>query len=205
MLTYPWRRQYLVGLMSGLCLLSWKPFSWLDVLLFTHSSLWVNNRDHSIIADYVMWTFQIWQNSYTIFGRLAHLPFLLLYAGYVVSSWYIVFHVVHWLSLPPVFKVISSIETVSIKVPCCMKIFIPFPLLPLQSKMRITMKSYSFVRENAYKVLYPWSKDDDCGPAQWYAGQMHPKPGSFSQYFYFIFAPTLLYRDFYPRYYFTKL
>jgi sterol O-acyltransferase len=62
------------------------------------------------------------------------------------------------------------------------------------------MKSYSFIRENAYKVVYPWSKDDDSGPAHWYAGQMHPKPGSFSQYFYFIFAPTLLYRDIYPRY-----
>ena len=61
------------------------------------------------------------------------------------------------------------------------------------------MKSYSFIRENAYKVVYPWSKDDDSGPAQWYAGQMHPKPGTFSQYFYFIFAPTMLYRDYYPR------
>ena len=62
------------------------------------------------------------------------------------------------------------------------------------------MKSYSFIRENAYKVVYPWNKDDDSGPAQWYAGQMHPKPGTFSQYFYFIFAPTMLYRDYYPRY-----
>lgn len=61
------------------------------------------------------------------------------------------------------------------------------------------MKSYSFVRENAYKVLYSWSKDDDHGPAVWYAGQMSPKVGSFSQYSYFIIAPTMLYRDFYPR------
>ena len=61
------------------------------------------------------------------------------------------------------------------------------------------MKSYSFIRENAYKVLYPWHKDDTSGPAVWYAGQMSPTVGSFSQYCYFLFAPTLLYRDHYPR------
>ena len=66
-------------------------------------------------------------------------------------------------------------------------------------QMRITMKSYSFIRENAYKVLYPWDKDDRHGPALWYAGQMQPKVASFYQYLYFIFAPTMLYRDYYPR------
>ena len=62
------------------------------------------------------------------------------------------------------------------------------------------MKSYSFIRENAYKVLYPWNKDDSDGPAVWYAGQMQPQTGSIGQYVYFIFAPTLIYRDRYPRY-----
>ena len=81
-----------------------------------------------------------------------------------------------------------------------------FPFLPpppppsTHTQMRITMKSYSFIRENAYKVLYPWNKDDDDGPAVWYEGQMSPKVASFSQYVYFFFAPTLLYRDHYPRY-----
>ena len=37
------------------------------------------------------------------------------------------------------------------------------------------------------------------GPAVWYAGQMEPQVGSFSQYLYFLFCPTLLYRDNYPR------
>ena len=61
------------------------------------------------------------------------------------------------------------------------------------------MKSYSFIRENAYKILYPWHKDDETGPAVWYAGQMEPHVGSFSAYIYFLFCPTLLYRDRYPR------
>ena len=56
------------------------------------------------------------------------------------------------------------------------------------------MKSYSFVRENASKVLYPWHKIDT-------DGQISPMVGSFKQYCYFLFAPTLLYRDNYPRYF----
>jgi len=72
------------------------------------------------------------------------------------------------------------------------------------------------VRENAYKVLWPWDEEDETGkhvtlravvfiwgystgPPVWYEGQMSPKIGSFSQYLYFTFAPTLLYRDHYPR------
>ena len=56
---------------------------------------------------------QIWHRSYLVFGYLAHAPFVLLYGGYVVGSWYSVFHTSQWLNLPPVFKAISSIETVS--------------------------------------------------------------------------------------------
>jgi len=37
------------------------------------------------------------------------------------------------------------------------------------------------------------------GPAVWYAGQMEPQVGSFSQYLYFVFSPTFVYRDNYPR------
>ena len=66
-------------------------------------------------------------------------------------------------------------------------------------QIRLFMKCYSFIRENAYKVLYPWNKDDETGPAVWYAGQMEPQVGSFSAYVYFLFCPTLLYRDRYPR------
>ncbi len=61
------------------------------------------------------------------------------------------------------------------------------------------MKGYSFVRENVAKVLKPWHKDDKDGPPVWYMGQMDPNVGSFNKYFYFLFVPTLLYRDHYPR------
>ena len=77
------------------------------------------------------------------------------------------------------------------------------------------MKTYSYVRETAKKVLTPWNKDDTSGtlntllwgevttsspgPAVVYAGQMEPKVGSLANYLYFLFVPTLLYRDRYPR------
>ena len=66
-------------------------------------------------------------------------------------------------------------------------------------QLRFSLKSYSFIRENAMKVLCPWSKDDEEGPLLWYEGQMEPSVGSFGKYLYFLFAPTLLYRDHYPR------
>jgi len=65
--------------------------------------------------------------------------------------------------------------------------------------MRLIMKSYSFVRENCVKVTQPWSKDDREGPNAWYHGQMSPVVGSFYKYVYFLFVPTFLYRDQYPR------
>ena len=61
------------------------------------------------------------------------------------------------------------------------------------------MKSYSFVRENVCKVWQPWTKDDRKGPAVWYQGQMSPAIGSFRQHVFFMFSPTMLYRDHYPR------
>ena len=62
----------------------------------------------------------------------------------------------------------------------------------------ISLKTYSFIRENAYKVMYPWHKDAEYGPAVWYGGQMSPQVGSLHHYLYFLIMPTLLYRDHYP-------
>ena len=66
-------------------------------------------------------------------------------------------------------------------------------------QLRLVMKTYSFIRENVVKVIYPWNKDDEQGPPLWYKGQMESSVGSFRKYLYFLFAPTFLYRDRYPR------
>ncbi len=66
-------------------------------------------------------------------------------------------------------------------------------------QMRLVMKSFSFIRENSTKLMHPWHKDDEDGPSVWYERQMDPCVGSFSKYLYFLFVPTLLYRDHYPR------
>ena len=66
----------------------------------------------------------------------------------------------------PVPSAVLSVEQVS-----------PYPQSSHQSvcytgyfrsaQLRFTMKSYSFIRENAYKVLHPWNKDDDSGNPLW--------------------------------------
>lgn len=120
--------------------------------------------------------FKLWEVARTRLGRVADVVCIILMIVYnLVAHAAVVTAIVNF-NLPPVPALVLSVE-----------------------QLRFTMKSYSFVRENAYKVIHPWNKDDETGPAIWYGGQMHPSVGTFSQYLYFLFAPTLLYRDFYPR------
>ncbi|XP_077391367.1 sterol O-acyltransferase 1 [Festucalex cinctus] len=56
-------------------------------------------------------------------------------------------------------------------------------------QVRLMMKAHSFIRENVPRVL-AWTKDKSS------PGPVVPHV---SQYFYFLFAPTLIYRDKYPR------
>lgn len=58
-------------------------------------------------------------------------------------------------------------------------------------QVRLIMKAHAFVRENIPKAIaYDKSK--------WKVGDDLPCP-DFSKYLYFLFAPTLIYRDSYPR------
>ena len=120
--------------------------------------------------------FLVWKGLWPKFGFLANLLFTLLFITYTIMAHTAMIYSITHFDLPPVPALFLSVE-----------------------QLRWTMKSYSFIRENAYKVLYPWHKDDKDGPAVWYAGQMEPQVGSFSAYVYFLFCPTLLYRDRYPR------
>ncbi|KAE8294184.1 Sterol O-acyltransferase 1 [Larimichthys crocea] len=56
-------------------------------------------------------------------------------------------------------------------------------------QVRLMMKAHSFVRENVPRIL-TWAKDKS-SPS--------PVVPQVSQYLYFLFAPTLIYRDKYPR------
>ncbi|KAK7447324.1 hypothetical protein BaRGS_00040209 [Batillaria attramentaria] len=56
-------------------------------------------------------------------------------------------------------------------------------------QLRLIMKTHAFIRENAQKVLSQKKDDDD---------ESDECP-DFSKYLYFLFAPTLVYRDNYPR------
>ncbi|XP_059470390.1 sterol O-acyltransferase 1 isoform X2 [Neocloeon triangulifer] len=66
-------------------------------------------------------------------------------------------------------------------------------LIVLIEKIRLLMKSYAFVRSNTPKVLAYKPKDSNNDKEA-----DSPCPG-FSQFLYYIFVPTLVYRDSYPR------
>lgn len=117
----------------------------------------------------------MWIKCWQWFGRFTNIVFLGLYAGYLYYCFCFVLSVTHQISSTP--KVIALFT----------------------QQLLFSLKSYSFIRENAYKVMYPWHKDAEYGPAVWYAGQMLPQVGSLRHYLYFLFTPTLLYRDHYPQ------
>ncbi|CAF2087455.1 unnamed protein product [Rotaria magnacalcarata] len=61
----------------------------------------------------------------------------------------------------------------------------------LGEQLRQMMKTHSFMRENVDKILQQSKSSKD--------KKLSFEFSHFTQYFYFIFAPTLLYRDHYPR------
>lgn len=58
----------------------------------------------------------------------------------------------------------------------------------IMEQVRMLMKAHSFVRENASRVILASKESTDSPPIP-----------QFSQYLYFLFVPTLVYRDGYPR------
>ncbi len=58
------------------------------------------------------------------------------------------------------------------------------------------MKTYAFVRSTLPRILFPQIKQSDTGTGA--APKPDPFP-EFSKFFYFLFAPTVVYRDNYPR------
>lgn len=70
------------------------------------------------------------------------------------------------------------------------KIFVITGISSLQ--VRMFMKTWAFVRSNLNRAI-KFKKDDDEPQAE----NLCP---DFSYYLYFLFAPTLVYKDEYPRY-----
>jgi sterol O-acyltransferase len=63
----------------------------------------------------------------------------------------------------------------------------------------MVMKTHAFVRSNVPRVLNSSQKTDDSPKVK------AANCPEFSKYLYFMFAPTLIYRDNYPRYYSIRL
>jgi sterol O-acyltransferase len=65
-------------------------------------------------------------------------------------------------------------------------------LFSLSPQVRLMMKTHAFVRSNVPRALaYKPHQSED-------SQEMTPCPG-FSKFLYFLFVPTLIYKDNYPR------
>ena len=92
--------------------------------------------------------------------------FILLYATGVLGSGVTVCWLIFHVPFHPYTTAVISVEQVCLYWPhVCVCVNMSVMVLCLQ--LRFAMKSYSFIRENAYKVIYPWNKDDTSGMFWW--------------------------------------
>ncbi|UJR26990.1 hypothetical protein I4U23_008297 [Adineta vaga] len=80
-------------------------------------------------------------------------------------------------------------------IPCWQIIHHRLPIVSsaiiIAEQLRLLMKIHSFVRENVRKMTQQLTNSSDQNSSQEFS--------HFNQYLYFLFVPTLLYRDTYPR------
>ena len=88
------------------------------------------------------------------------IAFVLLYATYVLGSGALVCWLSFSIPFPLYIIVMATIEQVWCTFIAGTPVLTSSTIFP---QLRLSMKTYSFVHENAYKVLHPWNKDDDSG------------------------------------------
>eukprot|EP00118_Oscarella_pearsei_P007892 m.39637 g.39637 ORF g.39637 m.39637 type:complete len:526 (+) comp32779_c0_seq2:23-1600(+) len=115
--------------------------------------------------------FQLWVQSRRTYltPRTVDILALTFYLGFMAFFFYYPVSALAAFDLPPASSIVVSCE-----------------------QMRLVMKAHAFIRENAAKILSS-SDGTDLAP-----GLEKEIPG-FSRYLYFLFCPTLIYRDVYPK------
>ncbi|XP_063421344.1 sterol O-acyltransferase 1-like isoform X1 [Mytilus trossulus] len=131
--------------------------------------LWVMMQLSTLVIVYPM--FYYWANNRPV-GPAK-------WIDYVVLSFYMAF-MLAFLVLPVNYIMENALPPASTVIIAC-------------EQLRLIMKMHSFVRENIPRVLNFNNKKDDDSPSE---EVMCP---DFSKYLYFLFVPTLIYRDDYPR------
>ncbi|XP_018399382.1 PREDICTED: sterol O-acyltransferase 1-like [Cyphomyrmex costatus] len=92
-----------------------------------------------------------------------------------------------WLAIFILYQILFIIF--SLKAMLSMNLFICCRMIIIMEQIRMVMKSYAFVRSAAPRFL-SYKPHSETPP---------PSRPKFSQYLYFLFAPTLVYRNEYPR------
>ena len=125
----------------------------------------LSNRSYTI--DVYIFLLQIWHSLYNWSSessrsrKAINIFFALLYVVYVLGSAAVVCWVIYAHSLPTFPTIAASVEQVRSNMKCInYRRRLHFIGL---LQLRLSMTSYSFIRENTYKVLHPWHKEDESG------------------------------------------
>ncbi|XP_017058475.1 sterol O-acyltransferase 1 [Drosophila ficusphila] len=146
------------------------------------------------------WVFGVW--------LLEHVFVLALYFAF--RGWALVRHKLKphsslqrfWSHSCLILYISSQLVFCFVSTSLCLKFNLPFvsACVLLLESTRLLMKMHAFVRYNAERVIKGKAKKDDAaeeGNEKEATGRPFVPP--FSCYTYFLFAPTLIYRDSYPR------
>ncbi|XP_051569051.1 LOW QUALITY PROTEIN: sterol O-acyltransferase 2-like [Myxocyprinus asiaticus] len=166
------------------------------LFLFVMSTLAVDYVDQGrLVLDFDLFVYAFGQLSTVIWAWLLMFIYTLLGPYHVVSVWGGLYHSVRWR---------ASVSVVSALMLCAAQlsmlgifpvyVVLHFQLPPasrfiiILEQIRFVMKSYSFIRETIPAVLNNTPLNGE---------QLHYP--SLSSYLYFLFCPTLIYREVYPR------
>ncbi|XP_066521525.1 sterol O-acyltransferase 2 [Hoplias malabaricus] len=166
------------------------------LFLFIISTLAVDYIDQGrLVLDFDLFFYAFGQLGTVVWAWLIMFSYTLLGPYHVLSQWADLYHSTKW-------KMSVSLVTVVVLLVTQMSVLGYFPVymvlhyqLPPASRfiiileqIRFLMKSYSFIRETVVAILG--------------AKQVKGEPCRFptlSSYLYFLFCPTLIYRETYPR------
>ncbi|XP_053088046.1 sterol O-acyltransferase 2 isoform X2 [Pangasianodon hypophthalmus] len=166
------------------------------LLLFIISTLAVDYIDQGrLVLDFDLFFYAFGQLGTVIWAWLIMFSYTLLGPYYILSQWQELYHHFQW-------KKPVSVATAVVLLAAEMSVLGYFPVyvvlhyqLPPASRfiiileqIRFLMKSYSFIRETVVAVLRAKSKKGEAA-----------RFPALSSYLYFLFCPTLIYRETYPR------
>ncbi|CAM9378934.1 unnamed protein product [Lampetra planeri] len=166
------------------------------LMLFVISTVAVDFIDQGrLVLDFDLLVFAFGQLPTALWAWLCMFLGTLLVPYWLLCRWGTGYQAVHWHGLYTAYYglLYFTFQVLGLGVtPVFVVVHYSLPpasrFILILEQVRLVMKAHSFVRENVPRIMQSHCKGDS-----------PPKLPDFNHYLYFLFCPTLIYRDSYPR------